>query len=45
MVAMPKGAKGSRVWRERWIFTCQSGDYPVDIRFTEVGPNAAFEIL
>jgi len=45
MVAMPKGPLGSRVWRERWIFTCRGGDYPIDIRFTEVGPNARFEIL
>jgi hypothetical protein len=45
MVAMPKGPKGARVWREKWIFTCQGADIPIDIRFTEVGPNAAYEIL
>jgi len=46
MVAMPKGQKGSRVWRERWIFTCHGTDYPIDIRFNEVGASAAaFQIL
>ena len=45
MVAMPKGSRGSRVWRERWIFSCQGTDYPIDIRFNEIGPNAEYEIL
>ena len=45
IVAMPKGPQGSRVWRERWIFSCRNSNYPIDIRFTEVGPNARYEIL
>jgi hypothetical protein len=45
LVAMPKGPQGSRVWRERWIVSCKGADYPVDLRFREVGPNAEYEIL
>lgn len=41
MVAMPKGAPGARVWREKWIFSCQGGEYPIDIRFSEAGMDAA----
>jgi hypothetical protein len=45
VVAMPKGSRGARVWRERWIFNCQGTDYSIDILFNEVGPNAAYQIL
>jgi hypothetical protein len=41
VVAMPQGAPGSRVWRERWVVICGPAQYPVDIRFNESGLDAA----
>jgi hypothetical protein len=45
IVAKPHGSPGARVWRERWIVSCRGADFPIDIRFNEVGPNAEYELL
>ena len=41
VLALPQGAPGSRVWRERWIVDCSGTTYPIDIRFNESGMGAA----
>lgn len=41
VVALPTGAPGSRVWRERWVVTCARKTYPIEIRFNESGVGAA----
>lgn len=41
VLALPHGAPGSRVWRERWIVNCSGRTYPIDIRFNESGMGAA----
>jgi hypothetical protein len=41
VVAMPTGEVGARRWKERWIVGGCGKKYPVNIDFSEDGPNAA----
>jgi len=41
VVQMPRGEPGARVWRERWVLVCSGRPYPIGIRFSEDGLDAA----
>ena len=37
----PQGSPGERMWRERWVITCQGHEHSIDLRFNEAGLDAA----
>jgi hypothetical protein len=41
LVAMPKGEIGARHWKEKWLVSGCGKHYPIDIEFSEDGPDAA----
>ena len=41
VLAQPQGTPGERMWRERWVITCQGTEHTIDIQFNEAGPGAA----
>jgi hypothetical protein len=42
VVAIPTGDVGARRWKERWIVSGCGRKYPVNIDFSEDGPNSAY---
>jgi hypothetical protein len=41
VLAMPSGPVGLRHWKELWVVSGCGSKYPVNIDFSEDGPNAA----
>jgi hypothetical protein len=38
---MPAGESGAKRWTEKWLVNGCGKHYPVDVEFSEDGPNAA----
>ncbi|WP_447927275.1 hypothetical protein [Vreelandella sp. EE27] len=45
VMAMPEGSEGAQQWKELWMVQGCDSEFPVEIRFSEAGPNAADYVI